>query len=275
MRTAAAVAAATLLLAGCAGDDAPARPAEATDGSAPLPSEHVHGVAADPGDGTVLLATHEGLFTVTDGVATGVGPSLDLMGFAVAGPGHYYASGHPGPGSDLPQPMGLVESTDGGTSWQPVSRGGESDFHTLAAAGDGLVGFDGALRATQDGRQWRDLPVPEQPFDVSASPSGRRLVATTPDGPLLSDDGGASWDRPDGAPVVAFAEWAGEDRLVALTPGGEVTTSTDAGITWSRAASVGGQPQALWAGGDRVLAVAGGSLLESTDGGATFAPLPT
>lgn len=278
----AAVAGAALVLAGCSGGDAaeapdsPDAPAGATfEADSGLPSEHVHAVAADPGDGTVLLATHDGLVTVADGAIERVGPSLDLMGFTVAGPGHYYASGHPGPGSDLPQPLGLVESTDGGASWQPVSRGGESDFHTLAAAGDGLVGFDGVLRATQDGKAWRELQVPEAPFDLSASPSGQRLVATTPDGPLLSTDAGTTWDRPEGAPVVAFAAWADEDRLVAVEPGGGVTTSSDAGRTWSPSGSLGAQPEALWAGGDRVLAVAGGQLLESTDGGAAFGVLPT
>lgn len=267
---------AALVLAGCG--DASDEPVAATGASdaagTGLPSEHVHGVAADPGDGTVLLATHDGLFTVADGVSEQVGPSLDLMGFTVAGPGHYFASGHPGPGSDLPQPLGLVESTDGGASWQPVSRGGESDFHTLAATGDGLVGFDGVLRATRDGQEWRELPVPQAPFDVSASPSGQRLVATTPDGPLLSTDGGTTWDRPVGAPVVAFAEWADEDRLVAVEPDGGVSISGDAGRTWSPSGALGDQPQALWASGDRVLAVAGGQLLESTDGGSTFSRPP-
>lgn len=41
---------------------------------------------------------------------------IDLMGFTVAGPDRFLASGHPGPGADLPEPLGLVESRDGGQS---------------------------------------------------------------------------------------------------------------------------------------------------------------
>ncbi len=47
---------------------------------------------------------------------------IDLMGFTVAGPGRYLASGHPGLHVDLPQPVGLIETTDGGVTWTPVSR---------------------------------------------------------------------------------------------------------------------------------------------------------
>ena len=52
-----------------------------------LPSAHVHGVDADPGDGAVLLGTHEGLFRYGEDGQERVGEALDLMGFTVAGPG--------------------------------------------------------------------------------------------------------------------------------------------------------------------------------------------
>jgi hypothetical protein len=51
-----------------------------------------------------------------------VGPVIDLMGFTVAGPGRYLASGHPGLHVDQAQPVGLIETTDGGVTWTPVSR---------------------------------------------------------------------------------------------------------------------------------------------------------
>lgn len=55
------------------------------------------------------------------------------MGFSVAGPDHFYASGHPGQGIDLPNPVGLIESRDGGMTWAPLSRQGDSDFYALTA----------------------------------------------------------------------------------------------------------------------------------------------
>lgn len=76
------------------------------------------------------------------------------MGFTAAGADHFYASGHPGPSDDLPNPVGLIESTDAGETWQPLSPTGESDFHTLGAAGNQVYGFNGQLIGTDDGRNW-------------------------------------------------------------------------------------------------------------------------
>ena len=96
--------------------DAPESPSGSPEpaGAQPLPSAHVHGVGINPGDGLVYLATHDGLFRYGPAGPERVGAVNDLMGFTIAGPDHFYASGHPGPGSDLPNPVGLVESTDAG-----------------------------------------------------------------------------------------------------------------------------------------------------------------
>ena len=126
--------------------------------AARLPSAHVHGVAVTPADDKLYLATHDGLFRYDATGPTRVGPVIDLMGFAVAGPDHFYASGHPGAGVDLPEPVGLIESRDGGRTWTARSRQGESDFHALVTSDAGIVGFDGTLRATENGTTWRELP---------------------------------------------------------------------------------------------------------------------
>jgi hypothetical protein len=67
------------------------------------------------------LATHDGLFVAAADGWAALGPVIDLMGFSVAGPDHFYASGHPGQVSDLPNPVGLIESKDGGQTWAPLS----------------------------------------------------------------------------------------------------------------------------------------------------------
>jgi hypothetical protein len=106
----AGIATASTLLTGCADATEPT-PHEAhgsgqASGSG-LRSAHVHGIAVDPTDGAVLLATHDGLFRLDEPTgAKLVSPAIDLMGLAVAGPGRFLASGHPGPGVDLPQPWG-------------------------------------------------------------------------------------------------------------------------------------------------------------------------
>ena len=62
-----------------------------------------------------------GLFRHVNGELVQNGQVIDLMGFAVAPDGTYYASGHPGAGVDLPQPVGLITSTDAGRTWRVAS----------------------------------------------------------------------------------------------------------------------------------------------------------
>ena len=112
-----------------------------------LPAAHVHAIARDPGSGELLVAAHDGLYVYDGATPKRVGPVIDLMGFTVAGPDHYYASGHPGTATDMPQPVGLIESRDGGRAWAVLSRGGQSDFHALTTSGRTVVGFDEIGRA--------------------------------------------------------------------------------------------------------------------------------
>lgn len=63
----------------------------------------------------------------------GGGPSHDYMGFSATRDA-LYSSGHPAPGSELPDPLGLIKSSDGGKTWQQLGLTGESDFHTLATS---------------------------------------------------------------------------------------------------------------------------------------------
>lgn len=145
------------------------------------PSPHVHGVALNPADARVYLATHEGLFRFGGTGPERVGPVIDLMGFTVAGPDHFLALGHPGTGTDMPDPVGLIESRDASVSWTPLSREGQSDFHTLTATASGVLGFDGTLRSSADGVTWDELEIPVKP------------VVATDAAVLRSTDGGSTF----------------------------------------------------------------------------------
>jgi hypothetical protein len=240
-----------------------------------LPSAHVHGVGVDPGDGALLLATHEGLFEVGDGGAvTPVGPVTDLMGFAVAGAGHYVASGHPGLRVNLPNPVGLLESTDGGATWEPVSRQGQSDFHALTVLPDGgALGYDGALVRSADGRTWEQLAIPAEPHTIAAAPDGSRVLATTAQGLLWSADAGTSWSAVQGAPLLQVVTWSADGgTAVGVDPAGVVWTSTDGASSWQQTAPLGAAPHAVTADekAQRIAVVTDDGLLQSTDGGQTF-----
>ena len=196
------------------------------------------------------------------------------MGFAVAGPDHYYASGHPGEGSDLPNPMGLIESTDGGQTWQVLSRQGESDFHAMAVSSEGVIGFDGTLRLTPDGQEWSEVDEQIQPAHLAASPQDPVVLATTEPGVQRSTDGGRSWELPEGAPVLLVTGFADSDTAVGVDPDGAVHVSRDAGVTWEEAGGQTAQPAAVAAevvDGDLRIWVATEEGIEfSEDGGASF-----
>ena len=270
-------ASAAALLVGCGVEDpASGGPSSRADNPA-LPFAHVHGVGVDPADGTVLVATHEGLFRVdAAGQAEQVSPVMDLMGFAVAGPGHFVASGHPGPDVDLPQPVGLIESTDAGRTWRPVSRQGKSDFHALAVGDAGFIGFDGTLLRSSDGQDWTTLQIPMPPASLTASPETPDVLATTQAGVLRSTDGGSSWEPVSGAPVLQVVDWADVGAsVVGVDPGGVVWTSQDSGTNWVKGPALGAPPQAVTAAdggpaGQRIVVATTTAVLASDDGGRTF-----
>lgn len=158
--------------------------------------DHVHGIVVTD-EGTLLLGTHTGVAALTtDGTLTRVGDGRDdHMGMSgIPGTSRLVSSGHPGPGSALPNPVGLLTSDDGGRTWRPVSLTGAVDFHALATDGTRVVGFDGRA------------------------------------GLLVSDDAGASFEA--GAPIAAAALAFGDEALYATTADG-VQRSTDGGRTFS------------------------------------------
>ena len=197
---------AALALSGCSQGSAP-EPKSVAAGA--LPGEHVHGISRDPGSGKVNLATHEGLFVLQpDASWLQVGPTVDLMSFAVTGPGTFYASGHPAEGVDLPAPVGLMKSTDAGRTWSVQSLGGQSDFHALTASSRGVMGFDGALKVTSDGKTWAQGGLTAEPRCLSSSPDGSRVLATTAQGVLSTTDGGGTWAPLASAPPLVLTAWA-------------------------------------------------------------------
>ena len=268
--------AAALVLSGCSRGTPPEPGSRA---AAELPSEHVHGISRDPGSGKVNLATHEGLFVLqSDASWQQVGPVVDMMGFAISGPGTFYASGHPGAGVDLPAPVGLMKSTDAGRTWTVLSRGGESDFHALTASSKGVMGFDGALRTTSDGKAWSLGGLSVEPRTLAAAPDGSRVLATTGQGLLSSTDEGRSWVQVASAPPLFLAAWADSKTAVGLTTQGGLAVSADAGRSWQTSPAKLSSGQAISASRDKagvleILVVTDTGVLQSRDNGVSFTDL--
>lgn len=213
-------------------------PSASTSGvalSAPL--DHVH--AAVPVDGGLLVGTHTGVVRVdvVSGAVTPVGTSRDdFMGLAGSSE-LLVASGHPGEGSTLPDPVGLLRSTDAAETWSTVSLTGEIDFHALAVDGDRIAGSatTGDVLYSEDaGATW--TAIAQMEATSLAWFDGRLWIA---DGVALS-----SWAPGEAAPVdagggaaVLIAAVSDSSRLWALLADGALVTSTD-GVSWEEAGGV-------------------------------------
>lgn len=201
------------------------------------PLDHVH--AAVYVDGRLLVGTHTGVAEVdpATGAVTRRGASQDdFMGLAGTAE-RLVASGHPGAGSTLPDPLGLIRSTDAGMTWQTVSLTGEIDFHALAMDGDRVAGSAtaGELLFSEDGgASWTSIAAGEA--TSLAWFAGRLWMA---DGTALSTwapGDTAPQSVPDAAGVVVAAASDGS-RLWVLQPDGSLLASED-GSSWSSAGSL-------------------------------------
>jgi hypothetical protein len=246
---------------------------------------HVHGLGMNPADGALFIATHSGLYRVGEGErkAERVGDRYqDTMGFAIVGPNRFLGSGHPDLNEarekNLPPLLGLIESTDSGASWDPISLSGEADFHVLRLAGRRVYGYDATndrlLVSADRGRSWDELEKPGPLVDLAIDPSnGRRIVATSvgglADGLFASRDGGETWQRVSEA--VGLLAWPG--RLYLVSADGRMFASDDGGRRLEHRGRIGGQPAAIVAEGPNELYVAlhDGTIKRSTDGGASWA----
>lgn len=275
-----AAAAALLALAGCTPATTPPAGTSGTTGAAGsvMPSSHVHGLAVSGESGQVLLATHDGLFDVTTAPARKIGETNDLMGFT-PGPsdGVFYASGHPGPGSDLPNPMGLIKSSDGGKTWERLSRQGESDFHAMTATKSGIVAFDGTLRTSPDGKAWNTVAAGFAPAVLAGHRDSNTVLATTPDGIQRSTDAGTTWQPLANGPVIQFAAFAHPAEAVGVAPDGTVHYSPDGGETWTQKGRIDAEVMAIAAikgedGRPWIWAATPDGVIVSTDGGMIFRP---
>jgi photosystem II stability/assembly factor-like uncharacterized protein len=205
---------------------------------------HIHAALREPGNDQVLVATHQGIFTLDDAGEDNVthhnpptlhliSPMLDFMGLTRSPDGTLYASGHAGTDLGFDEPMGLITSADGGRTWEQRSRGGLSDFHGLGAGTGLIVGYDGELRHTTDATNWQDLKSPGSPTSLAVSPDGRTTAIVTSGELHLTQDTGRTWsliETPDPITLVAFAD---NTTLLTTTAEGRLHRSDDAGRTWT------------------------------------------
>ena len=179
---------------------------------------HVHGLAFSPDGKSLLVPAHTGLAAFRDdGWSEVNGPIHDFAGFSLAERA-IYASGHPPPGSSLPNPLGLVKSTDLGKSWVSLALGGEADFHFLAVGyrsnaiyvrsteANSAMPIPGLHLSVDDGKTWRRQiarGLEGDVFGIAAHPQdARTLAVATGKGLYLSRDAGETFKRFDDRQAV-------------------------------------------------------------------------
>jgi hypothetical protein len=268
-----------LLSSGCGGDE----PRGEFEGLAPEDPGpvHVHGLGVNPADSALFIATHTGLYRTDehDRKAERVGDSQqDTMGFTVVGPDYFLGSGHPdadGLQAGEPPLLGLIQSNDGGETWQPVSLRGEADFHVLRFVGERVYGYDASnnrlLASTDNGRSWDERTTPAPLVDLAADPARRgHLLAAGQGGLFRSNDDGRTWGALGEAP--GLLAWPTERALYLVDGAGAVYVSADAGNSLTPIGEIGGEPAAFVTEGERELYVAlhDGTVKVSTDGGRTW-----
>jgi hypothetical protein len=276
--------AAAALLWQAGGESEPAFQPLAPEDPGPV---HVHGLGVNPADGALFIATHTGLYRVGEGKrkAERVGGDRyqDTMGFTIVGPNRFLGSGHPDVNEareqGLPGLLGLIESTDSGESWEPISLLGEADFHVLRSAGRRVYGYDVTndrlLVSGDRGRSWEELSKPGPLVDLAVDPTDpRRMIAASAggleEGLFESRDEGKSWKRR--AETVGLLAWPRSDRLYLVVQGGLVFVSRDGGQRLRSVGDIGGAPAALLAQspGELYVALHDGTVKRSNDGGANW-----
>ena len=244
---------------------------------------HVHGLGVNPADGALFIATHTGMFRAPEGKRRArrvAGHYQDTMGFTVVGPDRFLGSGHPDGRENLPPFLGLIESTDAGQTWHPLSLQGKRDFHVLEARGERVYGFgsdfesreQGLLLSDDGGRKWEERTPPEPLLSLAIHPRAiDRAVASGEGGLYDSANAGRTWRRIDDQ--GALVAWPAPDALYAVHGNGAVSRSEDEGGTWREVGDVDGQPAAFLgrAADELYVAIHDGTVKQSSDGGRTWA----
>jgi photosystem II stability/assembly factor-like uncharacterized protein len=179
---------------------------------------HIHNMVVHGEE--VFIGSHDGLYQeLENGQWSRVSKEFDVMALAEVD-GMLLASGHPGKGFDLPEPIGLVSSDDSGATWSPTSLTGDVDFHLLEAVGDTVIGvaanYGVLVKSSDSGTTWSTLDVPAL-TDLAINPGDEKSVwLATGEGLQQSSDGGSTFSLRTTKVSPVLLDWS-ETNLYGAT----------------------------------------------------------
>ncbi|MBO0587722.1 F510_1955 family glycosylhydrolase [Sporosarcina sp. E16_8] len=182
--------------------------------------EHLHGLGYINGGPEIVISTHDGLYEYGEGGWKEANSEKhDYMGFQAIREG-FFSSGHPEPGSNYKNPLGLVKSTEKGASFDQLAFYGEIDFHYLAAGYESKVIYvlneiptkgmsTGLHYSTDEGTTWKESSMKEFNSEfisnLAAHPTRKEMIAIgSKEGLFLSEDYGEKFSLFNEAKMVTY-----------------------------------------------------------------------
>jgi len=232
---------------------------------------HIHVVRAF-GD-QIILGTHEGLYQyLSEKSVKRINPErFDVMGLAVSSRG-FFASGHPGPGSKLKEPVGLLFTPKQGGKWQEVSLSGIVDFHTLETVGSEIYGADSGsgelMYSSNGGKSWTKRET-NTFIDIAPNPNRKASVVVIKNGKLYQSVDALKTVNEIKTPfIVESIDW-NKDSLVA-TSGKDLYQSKNSGKSWKKLVSMSNTISSITQSDKLIAFVMGGAIYASKDAGKSF-----
>ncbi|AQQ53240.1 F510_1955 family glycosylhydrolase [Planococcus lenghuensis] len=195
---------------------------EATAEASDVELMHIHGLGFS-GDGAgIYVPSHDGLKVFEDGDWREAAVAAnDYMGFSMVDDG-FYSSGHPGEGSNLENPFGIVKSTDMGESLETLDLYKEVDFHLMDAGyyshaiyvlnpqPNSRMDETGIYYSVDDTETWTESAAKglagEHIMSIAVHPKEEAVVAIATDqGVFLSEDYGQTFETISEVPATAAA----------------------------------------------------------------------
>ena len=190
--------------------------------------DHIHNVGYIADEKGLYVAAHTGLKIHRKGEwLTTTKNKNDYTGFSAVDQG-FFASGHPGEGSDLQGPLGLQQSMNGGKKLKSLDFAGQADFHTIAAGYRSHELFllntekevlqgEGFYRSPDLGETWEKAGANGLLGEVTGLAlhpvDSSYVAAASSTGVYLSKDGGENFNSLTGEGASGTAVFFSENHL--------------------------------------------------------------